>query len=131
MDAGAKWCRPQDKGSMAGMRISDTMLQPFQFSPLEITGEPSLTKTIDDGLPIVDTICLDADDALHAPANADLGTIRVRVDRIELLSLVLAPKDHQALTFQSVGPVHERSKKLGVHCVTCAWLPFLVGVVQC
>ena len=38
-DADGTFCRPGLKGSVKGVYISATMRQPFQFSPLEITGE--------------------------------------------------------------------------------------------
>ena len=100
---------------MVGIHISPTMRQPFRFSQLETTGEGSSSKSRAGGL-IDDS---DADDALHAPANADLGTIRVEVERVRLVRIRNSSPRDFAHAFHSVGPVHERSKKLGAHCVTC------------
>ncbi|KAM5537619.1 hypothetical protein V8D89_008697 [Ganoderma adspersum] len=92
-----KWSRPQENDSISGVRVGPTTMQPFQFSQLETT---------------------DSDDALHVPANADLGTIRVRVCRVKLVSVKKQRPRDFTLKFHSVGPIHERSKKLGAHCVT-------------
>ena len=65
----------QAKGTRVGIRVSPTMRQPYQLSQLATTGEGSSSKSRAGGL----IVCSDADDALHAPVNADLGTIRVKV----------------------------------------------------
>ena len=75
-----------------------------------------------DNPPIVNTI-LDADDALNVPENEDLGTIRVRVQQVQLVrktGLDIRPRSYNNTNLPSTRLVHERSKKAGAHCVTCA-----------
>ena len=119
---GAKWQRPHEQGSIFGIRVGPTAMQPFQFSQLKTTGEASQRR--DAGAQFIN-VHLDADDALHAPANADLGTIRVQVLRVQLFPVKKPESTNFTLGFRSVGPIHERSKKLGAHCVTFGWCPLL------
>lgn len=62
-----------------------------------------------------------AEEAPHrnSPPNlAKLGTIQISVLRCVELNKVPWKKS-QVHDFNSIGPVHERAKKAGVHCVSC------------
>ncbi|KAH9913907.1 hypothetical protein B0H21DRAFT_772555 [Amylocystis lapponica] len=86
---------PRRTGSRQGVRTGPTTRVLFRFAPLVVTD--------DDGLV----------DPRYANI-ADLGTIEVRIYR------VIKRSDRTAFKFHVVsppGPIHERSKKAGAHCV--------------
>ncbi|KAL7277241.1 hypothetical protein ACG7TL_009094 [Trametes sanguinea] len=92
-------CKPGRSGSRLGVRTSAAdKYNPFQFADLRTTDDDSVLLT-----------------SGHASPEK-VGTIEVRIMRIHphTASVPFTPSDHAG-----VGPVHERSKKLGAHCVTC------------
>ncbi|OSC98095.1 hypothetical protein PYCCODRAFT_1031014 [Trametes coccinea BRFM310] len=91
-------CKPGRSGSRFGVRTSAAdKYNLFQFADLRTTDDDSVLLT-----------------SGHASPEK-VGTIEVRIMRIHphTASVPFTPSDHAG-----VGPVHERSKKLGAHCVT-------------
>ena len=128
----SSWCQSNGEGTMWRVRTSFTTVQPYQFSELVITGEldhnsgdptpgqPLQTIIVN---PSVVGIILDADDALNVPENEDLGIICVRVHQVQLVRKTgsdMRPRSYNNANLPSTRLVHERSKKAGAHCVTCA-----------
>ena len=68
--------------------------------------------------PFADNLVVDDDSLLlAAPISADFGTIKVSARRIEKVGHQDANRVRKGSGFQSVGTVHEQSKKAGAHCV--------------
>ncbi|KAI0659682.1 hypothetical protein C8Q70DRAFT_980345 [Cubamyces menziesii] len=91
-------CRPNDHGHRIGIRTDHAeVYHPFQFAAL---------RTTDDDSALLET---------KAHALEKLGTIEVNVTRVHshVRRAAFRPQ-----AFSGVGAVHERSKKLGAHCVT-------------
>ncbi|KAI0327537.1 hypothetical protein GY45DRAFT_1308407 [Cubamyces sp. BRFM 1775] len=91
-------CRPNDKGHRHGVRTETAdIYHPFHFAAL---------RTTDDDSALLDN---------HAQNLEKLGTIEVSVTRVhpDLPQAAFRPQ-----AYRGVGAVHERSKKLGAHCVT-------------
>ncbi|KAI9065273.1 hypothetical protein FKP32DRAFT_1590758 [Trametes sanguinea] len=91
-------CRPGKKGSRIGVRTNAAdKYNPFQFADLRTTDNDSAPLT----------------EGHVSPEK--VGTIEVRVVRIHPQT---SPVPFKPRPLKSVGPVHERTKKLGAHCVT-------------
>ncbi|KZT06460.1 uncharacterized protein LAESUDRAFT_759296 [Laetiporus sulphureus 93-53] len=84
--------------SLKGMRICGCTVRPFMFS--------NVTLTDDDNV------------ALAGTTNADnLGVIEIRVYRC--MTIGSGPFEAvRGVSFTEVGPIHERTKKAGSHCVS-------------
>ena len=65
----------------------------------------------------------DADEAAEQYGAPELGTIQVSVRRVEATYMQHA-RPIPPSRFQAPGPVHERSKKAGAHCVQYVPFPF-------
>lgn len=70
-----------------------------------------MNVTIDEGLLHIDD---EAAAALATP-DADLGTIEVQMREVDHFSD--GTKPYHGESVQEIGPIHERSKKAGVHSV--------------
>ncbi|KAH9922888.1 hypothetical protein B0H21DRAFT_163059 [Amylocystis lapponica] len=93
---GGQVCNPGEKGDRWGVRTSLTARKPFEFSPLVLTDDDNLTSP--------------------AGAHPDLGTVKVEIYRV--VRLGHATMDSMQFgPVAEVGPVHEKSKKAGAHCV--------------
>ncbi|KAL1948998.1 hypothetical protein VTO73DRAFT_10804 [Trametes versicolor] len=95
--AGANTCRPNNGGSRIGLRTTTNKdsYSPYQFADLRTTEDET---------------------ALWAAGSLEkLGTIEVRAVRIHAHTRTVP---FRPSSFHSVDAVHERSKKLGAHCVT-------------
>ncbi|TBU59466.1 hypothetical protein BD310DRAFT_925183 [Dichomitus squalens] len=98
--AGAQWSYQWEKpGSRWGVRTCLTLRRPFTFAPLTTTDD--------------DAVCNDTE-------AMDLGTIQVRVWRGRSKPIADPTGSAEYIAFTPTSIVHERSKKAGVHCVTCA-----------
>ncbi|KAH9946921.1 hypothetical protein B0H21DRAFT_692882 [Amylocystis lapponica] len=93
---GCTTVKPRRSGSREGIRTSPTTHRLFRFAPLVVTDDAGLVD------PRYGNI-------------ADLGIIEVRICRITRHSDKLAMK---LPVIPPRGPVHEQSKKAGLHCVT-------------
>ena len=80
------------------------------------------TKAKDAAVSLLSLVCtaihLEEDEEIGSTSHAALGEIEVDVSRIraEYRSV-----PHNGTKFRPVGPVNERSKKAGVHCVACVF----------
>ncbi|KAH9852262.1 hypothetical protein C2E23DRAFT_730937 [Lenzites betulinus] len=95
--AGASISPPNSAGSRPGVLLSADTYGSYQFADLRTTDDETALWAAD------------------AASLEKVGTIEVRVVRIR------ADMDHIPFrpgTFDGVGAVHERSKKLGAHCAT-------------
>ncbi|OJT08837.1 hypothetical protein TRAPUB_264 [Trametes pubescens] len=95
--AGGTTCKPNHSGRRIGLRTTSdkASYSPYQFADLRTT---------------------DDETALWAAGSLEkLGIIEVRAVRIHKHKRAVAFKPYP---FQGVDAVHERSKKLGAHCVT-------------
>ncbi|PCH35414.1 hypothetical protein WOLCODRAFT_166263 [Wolfiporia cocos MD-104 SS10] len=89
---GGSLCGAGQHGSRWGVRVSETSRQMFTFSPLILT---------------------DDDDAPHAGGNENLGTIEIKALRVVQQNV----REFRRNDVPRVGPIHEKSKKAGSHCV--------------
>ncbi|RPD61429.1 hypothetical protein L227DRAFT_68849 [Lentinus tigrinus ALCF2SS1-6] len=80
-----------------GVRITPTSRRPYQFSHLMTT---------------------DDDSSLGHDEHPGLGTIHIQVYRIKRVPISGQAVDPCYTAPKTAGPVHERSKKVGVHCVS-------------
>ncbi|KAL1948999.1 hypothetical protein VTO73DRAFT_10805 [Trametes versicolor] len=94
--AGRSTCRPNGSGNRIGLRttLDKASYSPYQFADLRTT---------------------DDETAIWVAGSLELGTIEVHAVRIHAHKRAVPFKPYG---FQSVNAVHERSKKLGAHCVT-------------
>ncbi|KAH8084348.1 hypothetical protein BXZ70DRAFT_1012032 [Cristinia sonorae] len=90
-------CYPGKKFNINGLPVSRELIRPFQFSPL--------TMLDDDAAP------------LNHPNMEELGVITVKLTRVRVVGI---PNQRPATysNFNEFGPIHERSKKAGTHCVS-------------
>lgn len=77
-----------------------------------------------------DVVISDDDSTLDHIGHPELGTIQVEVDVGRLVSRKRSKKTYEYTTYDSVGLVHERSKKAGAHCIRCVLLFGLEAIVQ-
>lgn len=98
-----------------GAKISPTVIKPFTFSKLELTGRHAeraiCERTYANVLAEVDD-----DDAAdpNDPRAREIGTIRVELKYVKIFRKVpIVPCDPE-----DAGPVHEKAKKAGVHQTT-------------
>ena len=107
---------PALSGCNDGVRVGETSVKPFRFSSIITTGT-SLLLSSGMGPKSWGVDVLDDDDIADPDSvDPDLGCIQVEIHRIS----TRLPKDRHARQHgqvHDVGPVHERSKKLGAHCV--------------
>ncbi|KAI0370546.1 hypothetical protein BV20DRAFT_1018689 [Pilatotrama ljubarskyi] len=94
---GSKTCKPNSVGKRIGVRMTKDSCSTYQFADLRTTDD-------EDALLGLDIASLEK-----------VGTIEVRAVRIRAET---RPVPFKAQPFAGVGAVHERSKKLGGHCVT-------------
>ncbi|OCH88412.1 hypothetical protein OBBRIDRAFT_758187 [Obba rivulosa] len=103
---GAGRTRPRKNGFKGYARTGPETRQPFQFASLTLTDDDDVASPDD-------------------PTTQDLGVIEVRVCRVEL-KYESVYRTFRPRNVESRGPVHERSKKAGLHCVSLGpelWTP--------
>ncbi|KAI0754337.1 hypothetical protein C8Q80DRAFT_1138446 [Daedaleopsis nitida] len=91
------FCQTGASGQRTGVRVSADVEHPFQFATLQTTDDDSLLT------------------GFNNINNAELGTIEVSLKRVHSQGTRTA---YVPETFDSVGAVHERSKKAGAHSVS-------------
>lgn len=103
----------------SGVYASEASIRPFKFSELILTGAwfdalaPLALFPEGSGL----IVCLDDDTLLNTKNTSDkLGSIEIVLTRCE--GFIAATGPFQTTGFVEVGPIHEKSKKHGVHAVT-------------
>lgn len=94
-------------------------LRPFRFSAVELTGTSQLFHHSVTSSIILKRSTSDDDDDVADPdgVSPDLGCIQIEIHRTERHFGEDTHRDRRG-DVQEVGPVHERSKKLGSHCVS-------------
>ena len=108
---------PGRKVRIMGVAIDQTSERSFQFAELETTGRFHFTQSI--SLPLtVRRGRSDRDEVPPASASPALGVIHVAITRVRVVT-VRDPKRFPKTPFQPMGVVHEESKKVGLHCITC------------
>ncbi|TFY57657.1 hypothetical protein EVJ58_g6896 [Rhodofomes roseus] len=108
--AGATRCMPgKVKSSRWGVRVSADQRRPFKFATLAMTGANATFSQV------AETLIRFADDD-NAPMGSDkLGTIEVTLSHeIETGQEPVRNTSHKLVNQM----VHERSKKMGLHCVS-------------
>ncbi|KAI0697500.1 hypothetical protein C8T65DRAFT_662092 [Cerioporus squamosus] len=94
---GSNWYPPGESGECWGTRVTPTTRRSYQFSHLTTT---------------------DDDSSLDQNGNSELGTIRIQVYRVKRVPRTQPVGPACNAAYNPVGPVHERSKKAGVHCIS-------------
>ena len=117
--AGHTYCLPGAAGRRRGVSTTSAdTYQPFQFADLQTTGAssrlPVYARVLVDCLPIVRPRADDDDAPWNGSVPDKLGSIELHVVHVhsQITRLAFKPK-----RFSGTGPVHERSKKAGAHCV--------------
>ncbi|TCD61469.1 hypothetical protein EIP91_008404 [Steccherinum ochraceum] len=90
-------CREGKTGLIEGLRVGPGLLQPFKFAPL--------TLLDDDSLPV------------HHPSMENMGVITVQICRTRVSDGPPRAQTNFSSEFSGVGPVNEKSKKAGAHCI--------------
>lgn len=103
---------------MRGARETSRTLRPFMFAPLVLTGQ-SICNSMNPRrcLDSYALCCAPDDDALlDSSVNEDLGIIQIDMTLVKRYD-ELKKKSSTVHIVPAIGPVHERSKKAGVHAV--------------
>lgn len=109
-------------GDCRGVYVSSSSIRPFKFSDLILTG---VCSRIDRGvyqynfMKKIGVAVFSDDDAIINTKNVSdkLGSIEVILTRVERFEPTKRPYVGR-YGFTEIGPVHEKSKKAGVHTVT-------------
>ncbi|KAJ3010633.1 hypothetical protein NUW54_g2425 [Trametes sanguinea] len=112
--------RSRRGGSVSGIREATDQLRRFRFSPILLTGGPcAAILPTDEWTCRCNLLALAPDNDAIAqpnPGNAELGTIRVAMFRVQ--KYLLSDEPYKPLAVSDIGAVHERSKKAGTHAVS-------------
>lgn len=112
-------------------RISPTAVRDFSFSSITFTG---LAFPRMNSFPLY-RIHLDDDAYLNAPV-ANFGEIKVEIWAVKIATVKIGKKRKRSETHGYIDPantsnikVHERSKKVGTHCIQYVSDPFTKGKI--
>lgn len=116
---GASLCSRRSSGSRFGVRITPTQRLPFIFSKLDLVGKYLYSL----GTIPYQSVNLPLEDDENAVVDnsilSKLGTIEIIVTRAIRIRQTHNRHTHwYSRVPNNIGPLHEKSKKVGGHCVS-------------
>lgn len=115
----ALW-RPQELGTISGAYVSEDTIVPFAFARIELTD--GMCALLSNTVHLIPRYIEENALNFNALPNLEaLGTIRFVVLRCTVEEEGLGySSNNDEFNLRDIGPIHERTKKAGGHCVSYA-----------